>query len=163
MKKPNKADIAAKLEEWVKNEKKRLRKEADRDLAIEPHTNRFQKATAPIQAEFDAELLPLNEKKNRLEAEIISALEVGIDRETGKVALPQVEIDKAIARVNVTDGNRVIEPTAFFDFTPPANRTEKFWGCVKIQIGNASKFLGSAIDRLAKAPPKIEVKISLKD
>lgn len=163
MTKPNKTQIAAKLEEWAKNERKRLRIEADRDLAIEPHTNRFQKAVGPINEEADAKAAPFIEKNKHLAAEIASAMESGIDRETGKVALPQVDIDKAVVRVDVSDGNRVIDPEEFFKFTVPANRNDKFWACVTIPIGKATKFLGAAIDRLADKPKKFEVKIALKD
>lgn len=161
--KPRKSDIAAKLEEWAKNERKRLRAEADRDIALEPHVTKCQRAIGPINEEFDGKLAPLNQKKQSLEAEIISMMEAGIDRETGKVALPQVEIDKALVRVDVSDGNRVIDPEEFFKFTVPTNRTAKFWDCVTIPIGKASKFLGSAIDRLASKPKKFETKFSLKD
>jgi hypothetical protein len=163
MTKPNKKEIAAKLEAWAKNERKRLRTEADRDLELEPHVTRCQRAIAPINEEFDLKLSPLNETKRTLEAEIISLMEAGIDREKETVALSEVDVARALVRVNVSDGSRFIDPEGFFKFTPPANRNAKFWECVTIPIGKASKFLGSAIERLATKPKKFEVKLSLKD
>lgn len=163
MTKPNKKTIAEKLEAWVRNEKKRLNLEGQYDLDIEPYVTRYQRAIGPITEERDLKVAPLNETKKQLEAEIISMLEAGIDRETGKVALPQVEIERAIARVAVSEGNRFIAPEEFFKFTREPNRNERFWGCVTIPIGKATKFLGSAIDRLATKATKFEVKISLKD
>jgi hypothetical protein len=161
--KPKKTEIAAKLEAWVKNEKKRLKLEAQHDVDIEPHVTRYQRAIGPITEERDRKLAPLLEFKKTSEAEIISLMEAGIDRETGKVALPQVEVDGAVVRVNVSEGSRVIDAEEFFQFTVPANRNAKFWECVTIPIGKASKFLGSAIDRLASKPKKFETKLSLKD
>lgn len=163
MKKPNKAEIAEKLEEWAANEKKRLKIEAQHDIDIEPHVTRYQRAVGPITEERDRKLAPIAEKKKHLEAEIMSALEAGIDRETGKIALPQVEADRAVARVAASEGNRVIDPKDFFEFTHAPNRNERFWDCVTIPIGKATKFLGTAIDRLAKKPTKFEVKIALKE
>jgi hypothetical protein len=163
MTKPNKKAIAEKLDAWAKNERKRLRAEADRDLELEPHVTRFQKAVGPVNAAAEEKLRPLNEAKKQFEAEIMSMLEAGIDRETGTVALPQVEVERAIARVDSTEGNRVIDPKDFFDYTVAANRNDNFWDCVTIPIGKATKFLGSAIERLAKKPTKFEVKIILKD
>jgi len=76
--------------------------------------------------------------------------------ETGK------PIVTAIAEVNSKDGAREIDAESFFKFVKESERTSKFWGSLKVLIGEAEKFLGSQIDKLAKKPKKYSVGISLK-
>lgn len=68
----------------------------------------------------------------------------------------------AIAEVQVKDGNRQIDPQKFFEHVEKSKRDAKFWGCLKVGIAEAQKFLGAAIDKLATKPKDYKVSISLK-
>lgn len=163
---PNKAAIETALDEWTRLTVKALRITVQRDADLKPLRERFDKQCAPILNEATAKLQPLSERRTQLAAEIEKQLKLGIDVDKETVALPQVTVDAqvnstrsvvGIAEVQIGDGDRTIAPEKFFDQTPAAKRDNKFWECLKVQIGKAEKYLGNAIDALAKKPKTFKV------
>jgi len=147
MNKPKKTEIAAKLEEWARNERKRLRIEADRDLALEPHVTALQKKLAPINEDAEEKLAPVLATKARLEKEITDAMQRGISVD-GEVALPQVVTERAIVEVKTTT-QRDMDAKAFFDAVKAGHRTSEFFGCLKVLIGKVEKYRSDLL-KLAK-------------
>lgn len=167
---PNKAAISAALEEWARLTAKVAKIESDRDAQLSPITTRYENQCAPIRNAATEKLNPLIERRAQLAAEINKQLELGIDREKSIVLLPQVSVEAqlsarktvvAVAEVQVGEGNREIDPQKLFDQVPPAKRDAGFWQCLKVQIGKAEKYLGAAIDTLAKKPKTYNIKISI--
>ena len=69
---------------------------------------------------------------------------------------------QVIAEVQVKDAPREIDAEKFFNFVKVTERSAKFWGSLKVLIGEAEKFLGGKIDELATKQKKYSVSISLK-
>lgn len=167
MTKPNKTAIAEKLKAFAKWDKKRLTIEAARDLALDPHVTRFEKATAGIQQEAEDALAKITPEWTRLKAEIEADLLAGCDAETGEVLLQQVAVQvgklTAIAIVMSKKLARVIDPQKYFSHTPASKRTKEFWAPVKILIAPATEVLGDlTVNKMADSGTKhaIEVKVS---
>jgi hypothetical protein len=163
MAKPNQKAIEEALAAWEKSVRKARKIEAERDAALSPLTAAYDKKCAPIYAAANENLAPLVARMTALTAEIRKQLNLGIDVDAKTVALSQVTAGKAIAEVQTGEGNREISPEKFFDQTPPAQRDARFWDCVKIGIAKAEKFLGKAMDSVAKKPWAASIVIKLKD
>lgn len=163
MAKPNKTLIKEKLDDWAKAKARLNKIEADRDKALAPLTDAYEKRCASIYEEANEKSRSLEEQLKNLEAEITRELGLGVNCDTRTCAVYQVATDRAIARVQTSEGNREIAPEKFFDQVPPAKRDSKFWGCVKILIGPAEKVYGSVVDLIAEKPWNADVVVELKD
>lgn len=131
----------------------------------QPFKETFEKKCKPFIEEANQKLQPLNERLALLSAEIEKEFRKGIDEDAGSIALAQVLVGKsnlsAIAEILKEDGDRVIDAQKFFDSVKAVDRTAGFWGCLKVQIGKAEKFLGDKINELAKKPKVFRFKISI--
>lgn len=163
MAKPNRTAIKEKLDEWAKAKAKLNRIEAAREKALAPLTTAYDRKCASIHETANETARPFEEQLKNLEAEIARELGLGVDCETRTCSVYQVATDKAIAKVQTSEGNREIAPEKFFDQVPPAKRDSKFWGCVKILIGPAEKVYGSVVDLIAEKPWNADVVVELKD
>lgn len=163
MAKPNKTLVTQKLDDWAKAKAKLNKIEADRDKTLAPFTSAYEKKCASIHEEANEKSRPLEEQLKNLEAEITRELGIGVNCEKRTCAVYQVATDKAIARVQTSEGNREIAPEKFFEQVPASKRDSKFWGCVKILIGPAEKVYGSVVDLIAEKPWNAEVIVELKD
>ncbi len=169
MARPSKKAVELALTEWFALNVKATRITAKRDAEIQPLKDSYEKKCAPILEEAKQKLSPLQERMKFLEKEITKTLESGIDKETETVALSQVVVSSetspliAIAEVLVDEGDRSIDPQEFFKTTAPAKRDAKFWGCVKVLVQKAEKFLGEKINEIAKRPKVFKVKVSVKE
>lgn len=162
--KPNKSEIAAKLAEWAKLQKKRLRIEAKRDEELDPHVTKFERATAAINANAKLQLDDLNPKIDVLAKEIEKALLAGVDETSGVVALSQVSLEggKALAEVKAKEGPRSVDPEKYFEHTPHSKRNNIFWSAVKIAIAPAEAFLGKVtLNAMAEKPTTYKVELKL--
>lgn len=186
------SNVAALLTEYGKLEARRITTEANRDRDLAPHKARYEKQTAAIVETANKALASINRKKAELGEQINSLLMAGVDVKAGTVAVPEVAVEmettklvacrvaemgntssrstdegkpvvRAVACVDLTEGNREIEPHKFFDFVKAADRTGTFWECFKVLIGKAEKFLGQEkVDELAKKPKTYSVSIALR-
>ena len=152
----------AALTEWQLLALRAARVEAQRLEDIREHQLRFDKACEPVNAAAQEKLEPLQTRMRTLRGEIERELKAGISSDGKSVAVPQVETEKAIAKLKDT-GHRVIEPAVFFKQVRPADRDQDFWGCVQVLIGSAAKFLPEAVmKRIAEHAPKYSVVVELK-
>ena len=161
MAKPSRKKIEPLLEEWAKLKAAEARIEKAREVELKPIRERFQKQCAEIDSTANAKLAPIREKLAGLEAGISKQLLLGVG-DDGAIALPQVATETAIAEVKSKDGSREIDPVKFFEQTPPAKRDSKFWGCVKILVAPAEKFLGDVINTIARKPRTHTVEVKQK-
>ena len=184
--------VTALLTDYAKLEARRITVESRRDRDLAPHKAAYEKKTASIVAAANTQLESINRQKVELAQQIDSLLMAGVDLKAGTVAVPEVAVEmettklvagrvaelnqtsarsteegkpvvKAVACVDLTEGNREIEPHKFFDFVKAADRTGTFWECYKVLIGKAEKFLGQEkVDELAKKPKTYSVSIALR-
>jgi hypothetical protein len=159
MTKPNKKEIAAQLEQWARNEKKRLKLEADRDVALESYVTEYQRKTASVVAPFDQQLAVITASQARLQTEISDAMKRGIDV-NGEVALPQVATTKAIVEVKTT-AKREVNPKEFFDAVPASDRNAGFFGCLSVMVGKLEKYRSDVLNKLASEKRSHQVVIRL--
>lgn len=161
MAKPSKKTLEPLVDEWARNEVKRVRIIAQRDREIQPLTEAYEKKCSPINATAKEKLDPIDARLNELSAEISKQLMAGVG-EDGSIALAQVATDAAIAEVKTTPGAREINPERFFDQVVAAKRDSRFWACVKIHVGKAEKLMGDVINSIAKKPTATRVEIKLR-
>jgi hypothetical protein len=137
------------LRRWECAAVQKLQIEATRDDKLRPFRERFDKDSAPAVAAADSLLAPIVAKLQELENELTIALLAAIKAD-GTIPIPQLLAKHAIAEVTV-DQKREISPAEFFATIPAADRHSNFWKCLRVQIGEASHFLGKeTIKRLAK-------------
>lgn len=145
---------------------------ADAKKRLDPITKRMSELAANINAQLmsgvdvNAGTIALSQVSVDLEVTKSVALAIAKandaesqDARTNEAGKPLVT---AIAEVQVKDGARDINAESFFKFVKEPDRTAKFWGSLKVLIGEAEKLLGAKIDQLAKKPKKYSVGISLK-
>jgi hypothetical protein len=137
----------------------------------------IQKRMFVLANDINAQLMAGVDQK----AETIALAEVSVEIETTKsIALLVAQRNKAegqelrtndagrptvraIASVDAKPGDRAIEPEKFYSSVGSAERGSSFWGCFKVLISNAEKFLGKEkVDQLAKKPKSYSVSIALK-
>lgn len=161
MAKPNKTTITEALETWAKAKAKALRAEAKRDADIAPHEQRYLKTIAPIEQAAKDALAPLEKTMREAASVIEREMRLGINGD-GTIAVPQVATEKAFAKINTKDGDRLVDAQKFFDEFHPSSRNATFWSCVKILVGKAEKAYGDIVNRVSKPEVKHLVEIALK-
>jgi len=150
--------IAKALKRWASLRAKKARIEAERDRKIAPKKARFEQSCAPIFAAANAELAPIEEQLNEVEAAITRAFIAGVD-ERGSIRFSRVDTACAVAEA-VPHTVRELDAKVFFDAVPPHERTSVFWSCLKTLVGNAERFLGAKrLNELAHARRTYRVSI----
>ncbi len=137
----------------------------------------IQKRMAVLRRDIEAQLMAGVDQQ----AETVALAEVSVEIETTKSVAAVVAkannaegqsprtseggtpMLRAIASVAAKPGDRVIEAEKFYGTVSDAERTGTFWGCLRVLISNAEKFLGKErVDQLATKPKSYFVSIALK-
>ncbi len=154
--------VEAALAEWERLKLRARKYELQRDNDLAVQRTKFDKACEPINLEAKHNLDPLYTKMRTLETSIVNELKAGISPDGRTVAVAQVDVGQAVARMK-DNGRREIDPAEFFKQVRQADRDQSFWACMQILIGKAEKFLPEAVmERVARHEPKYSVVIELK-
>jgi hypothetical protein len=159
---PNRSLITEALEQWARAKAKAIRVEAKRDSDLAPIKQKFERQCAPIENDAKEKLAPLEKQMREFGRTIEKELRLGINGD-GTIVMPQVMSESAVAKVNAKDGDRVIDPSQFFEAVAPAKRDSMFWSCVKVHVQKAEKAYGDIVNRISQRLPKHVVEIKLKD
>jgi len=161
MKVSRKESIARKLKQWARLAQRQKQIESERDLKLQPLKNAFEDSCAPIVAAADAKLSVLQAELATLATQIENDLKAGA-KPDGTAELFQVEIDKAVATLNLKP-TREISAQKFFKSFPASQRNAAFWSCLKVLLGESTKLIGAQrVEQLAEKTYSPTVQISLK-
>ena len=147
------------IDEWAELQARKRTIEAARDEQLVPIRKRFDKAATPIVEAANEELLPVCERQAEIEKLASEYLLSGLS-DDGSVALRKLSGVQAHAEV-LTQAQREIEPSKFF--TQITDRTDRFWKCVKVLVGNAEKAFGDKINDFATLKVHHRVVVKLND
>ncbi len=132
---------------------------------ITPALSEWQQLAKKVKAEEDACAAKTKKDRDRmaaLELQIQLTMSKGFAPNQSSVVVQTVETESAIAEVK-DEGCRQIDPEEFFKAIPAKDRKHPFWGCLKVGIGKAEKYLPKALmEKLAIREPKLTVKVRLK-
>jgi hypothetical protein len=131
----------------------RLQKQLDK--AIVPHEMIYLEKIKPFQEKFEPKLTKIRDRIAALEGEISAQL---LEVAEHGVALPRVEAEGIIAEATATT-RRTVNAQEFCKLVPPNQRDIKFYSCLSVLVGKASKLLGDKIDSIASIKKSWKVKI----
>lgn len=146
MSRVSRKSIIEAIDEWAELHERKREIEAIRDEQLAPVRARFEKRCAPIVAAAAEELLPIQSRVNEIELLVGEFLLSDLETD-GTVRLRKLTGASANAEV-LTASQREIEPSKFF--AAITDRTDRFWKCVKVLVGNAEKAYGDKINDFAK-------------
>ena len=147
------------IDEWAELRARKAEIEAAREEQLAPFRKRFDKQAVPIIEAANEELLPIYERQAEIEklASEFLLSDLGND---GSVKLRKLSGAQVHAEV-LTASQREIEPSKFF--TAITDRTDRFWGCVKVAVQKAEKAYGDKINEFAKLKVNHRVVLNLND
>lgn len=147
------------IDEWAELQARKREIEATRDEQLAPLQARFEKRCAPIVEAAAEELRPIQVRLSEIEAMASEYLLSELESD-GSVKLRKLTGAQAHAEV-LTAAQREIEPSKFF--AAIADRTERFWGCVKVLVQKAEKAYGDKVNEFAKLKVNHRVVLKLND
>ena len=161
MAKTTKASLKLEVDEWAELMAQHQEIAQRYDALVAPHQKRFEKATKPIYDARNSELAPLTKRMAEIQQSCDVFLREGIG-DDGSLKVAQIVGDKAIAEITAGAPMREIDGPKFFETFK--DRTEKFWGCIKVLVTNADKAFGKVeVDKIAKKVTKYSTALKLKE
>lgn len=145
--------------EWAELEGRKREIEAARDEQLAPLKERFVKRCAPIEAAANEELLPIQQRQAEIEKLASEYLLSGLS-DDGSVTIRKLSGAQAHAEV-LTNAQREIEPSKFFSAI--TDRTDRFFGCIKVLVQKAEKAYGDKVNEIAKLKLNHRVVVKLND
>lgn len=160
MAKPNKKLIREKLEEFTEKQGRLDSLRAQRDAALAPLRERYEKAAAKATREFDAQIADAEAEIAPVKSAILREIDKGFDKQANSYSVTKVESELAVVEVN-SNSQREIAGEAWFAAVKPSERDSSFWETVKVMIGKADKFRSDLVKALSteKTTHSIEVKL----
>lgn len=147
------------IDEWAELQARRQEIDATREEQLAPLRARFEKRCAPILAADEDELRSIQVRCDEIETMASEYLLSELESD-GSVKLRKLSGAQAHAEV-LTASQREIEPSKFF--AALTDRTERFWGCVKVLVQKAEKAYGDKINEFAKLKVNHRVVINLNE
>jgi hypothetical protein len=143
------------LAQLARAQRSEARLQKQLDIEIAPHEEIYLKNIKAFQEKFEPKLIKIRSRIAALEGEISAQL---IEVAEHGVALPRVEAGGIIAEATATT-RRTVNAQEFCKLVPPNQRDIKFYQCLSVLIGKATKLLGDKIDSIASIKRSWKVKI----
>lgn len=159
MAKPNKRKVSEALTEYQQLSAEVAAAEAEFLAATASAKARFDNACAEPLSILEAARKERQPKMAKLKELIENELLLGV-AEDGSVALPEVAVNGAIAKV-AQQTTRTIETQAFLEATPPKARDAKWYECLNVLITKVDKHFGTRFESLISTVSKPRVTITL--
>jgi hypothetical protein len=148
-------EVKESLGELARARRSELRLQNSLDRAVAPHEQEYLEKIKSFQEEFNPKLNRVREKISTLEEKISAEL---IEVAQDGVVIPRVEADGIIAEATATT-RRTVNSQEFCKLVPPNQRDIKFYQCLSVLVGKATKLLGDKIDSIATIKKSWKVKI----
>lgn len=161
MAKVNQKQVRELLEEYATTRGHLETLQLQRDAALEPAWQRFQKTVEKTDKEYAPQISPLSEKLVDLESRIKAELQKGFDVLGNNFAVKKIESELAIVEVNSRE-EREIQAEAWLKEVPKSEQTGNFFDTIKVLITKADKFRSDIVNRLATAKRTHTISIRLK-
>jgi hypothetical protein len=127
--------------------------DAGRIKELHPHVAVYNEAAKPIEEKWEKKIAPVRTELNQLKATVEGWLK-GLGKVVSFIA------GRVSAANNKQTLSRVIGAKDFFALDIPHD--EKFWACVKIEIGPTEELLGKKrTDEIADKPTTIKQSITI--
>lgn len=131
------------MDSWEAVQKKIARAEKARNAELEPLIERHNEELKPILEKHDVKIGKLTDQAASLENQVVGYLEAQNKDQvisTGGAVAEQ--------KTETKIGARVIDPKRFYDLVK--SKGSEFWGCLKVEIAKAERFLGKTqVDEIA--------------
>ena len=132
-----------------------------KDSAIKPHKDLFDKKSAKISEEYADDISAANTNLFEIEKELKAELGKGFDELANEFSITKIESELALMEVKTTE-SREIEPEAWLKEIPKAKQIGGFWKTLKVQIGEGAKQFSEVVNKLATKKRTHQVIIRLK-
>jgi CHAT domain-containing protein len=143
------------LAQLARAQRSEARLQTQLDNAVAPHEKLYLKEIKPFQEKFEPKLSKVRDRIAALEKEISAQV---LEIAEGEVIVPRVEANGIIAEANAVT-RRTVKAYDFFQLVPSNQRDVKFYGCLNVLIGKASKLVGDKLNEIASSKKSWKVKI----